>query len=117
VMGTGINLANHPEGLPQPAVSLAAYGMTVTPADALEALASSTDDWLKRWGEGSCFPTIRRAWLDRAGQTGRPLTVKLGGEETEGVYGGLDADGALRFLTPDGAQHRIFAGDVFFSRR
>jgi biotin-(acetyl-CoA carboxylase) ligase len=39
VMGTGINLANHPEGLPQPAVSLAAYGMTVTPADALEALA------------------------------------------------------------------------------
>lgn len=117
VMGTGINLANHPEGLPQPAVSLAAYGMTVTPADALEALASSTDDWLKRWGEGSCFPTIRRAWLDRAGQTGRPLTVKLGGEETEGVYGGLDADGALRFLTPDGAEHRIFAGDVFFSRR
>ena len=30
VMGTGINLANHPEGLPQPAVSLAAYGMRET---------------------------------------------------------------------------------------
>jgi Biotin protein ligase C terminal domain len=43
--------------------------------------------------------------------------VKLDGEETEGVYGGLDADGALRFLTLDGAEHRIFAGDVFFSRR
>jgi BirA family transcriptional regulator, biotin operon repressor / biotin---[acetyl-CoA-carboxylase] ligase len=117
VMGTGINLANHPDNLPQPAVSLAAYGMTVTPADALEALAASTNEWLTRWGEGSCFPTIRRAWLDRAGPMGRPLRVKIGGEETEGVYGGLDADGALRFLTPDGAEHRIFAGDVFFSRR
>ena len=40
VIGTGINLANHPEDLPQPAVSLAAYGMTVTPADALEVLAA-----------------------------------------------------------------------------
>jgi BirA family biotin operon repressor/biotin-[acetyl-CoA-carboxylase] ligase len=117
VMGTGINLANHPDNLRQPAVSLAAYGMTVTPADALEALAASTNEWLTRWGEGSCFPTIRRAWLDRAGPMGRPLRVKIGGEETEGVYGGLDADGALRFLTPDGAEHRIFAGDVFFSRR
>jgi BirA family biotin operon repressor/biotin-[acetyl-CoA-carboxylase] ligase len=117
VMGTGINLANHPDNLPQPAVSLAAYGMTVAPADALEALAASTNEWLTRWGEGSCFPTIRRAWLDRAGPMGRPLRVKIGGEETEGVYGGLDADGALRFLTPDGAEHRIFAGDVFFSRR
>ena len=34
VIGTGINLANHPEGLPQPAISLAAYGMTMAPAEA-----------------------------------------------------------------------------------
>ena len=62
----------------------------------------------------SGFPTIRRAWLDRAGPTGRPLRVKIDGEETDGVYAGLDADGALRLLTPDGAEHRIAAGDVFF---
>ena len=40
VIGTGINLANHPEDLPQPAISLGAYDMTVTPADALEVLAA-----------------------------------------------------------------------------
>ncbi len=117
VIGTGINLANHPEDLPQPAVSLAAYGMTVAPADALEALAASTNEWLARWGEGNSFPSIRRAWLDRAGPTGRPLRVKINGEETEGVYAGLDADGALRLLTPDGFEHRIAAGDVFFLSR
>jgi BirA family biotin operon repressor/biotin-[acetyl-CoA-carboxylase] ligase len=117
VIGTGINLASHPEDLPQPAVSLAAYGMTVTPDDALEVLAATTRDWLARWGEGSCFPSIRRAWLDRAGPTGRPLRVKINDEETEGVYAGLDADGALRLLTPDGSEHRIAAGDVFFLSR
>ena len=117
VIGTGINLASHPENLPQPAVSLATYGMTVTPADALEALAASTVEWLGRWGEGACFPTIRRAWLDRAGPTGRPLTVRVGSQEAEGVYGGLDADGALRLLMPGGGEYRVTAGDVFFSRR
>ncbi len=117
VIGTGINLDSYPEDLPQPAVSLAAYGMTVTPADALEALAATTHEWLGRWGEGSCFPTIRRAWIDRAGPAGRPLRVKVDGEDTDGVYGGLDADGALRLLTPDGGEHRIAAGDVFFLGR
>ncbi len=116
VIGTGINLANHPENLPQPAVSLGTYGMIVTPADALETLAATTHEWLGRWGEGSCFPTIRRAWLDRAGPTGRPLTVRVGSQEAEGVYGGLDADGALRLLMPDGGEYRVTAGDVFFRR-
>jgi BirA family biotin operon repressor/biotin-[acetyl-CoA-carboxylase] ligase len=113
VIGTGINLASHPEDLPLPAISLGAYDIVVTPGDALEVLAATTHEWLARWGEGSCFPTIRRAWLDRAGPAGRPLRVKVEGEETEGVYGGLDADGALRLMTPDG-EYRIAAGDVFF---
>jgi BirA family biotin operon repressor/biotin-[acetyl-CoA-carboxylase] ligase len=117
VIGTGINLANHPEDLPQPAISLGAYGMTITPADALEVLASTTHEWLSRWAEGTGFPSIRRAWLDRAGPTGRPLRVKIDNEETDGVYAGLDADGALRLLTPDGSEHRITAGDVFFLGR
>jgi BirA family biotin operon repressor/biotin-[acetyl-CoA-carboxylase] ligase len=117
VIGTGINLANHPEELPQPAISLGAYGMTVAPADALEVLAATTHEWLARWAEGTSFPSIRRAWLDRAGPTGRPLRVKINGEETEGVYAGLDSDGALRLLTADGLEHRIAAGDVFFLGR
>ena len=116
VIGTGINLADHPENMPQPAISLGAYGMTITPADALEVLAATTHEWLTRWNEGTGFPSVRRAWLDRAGPTGRPLRVMINGDETEGVYAGLDSDGALRLLTPDGFEHRIAAGDVFFLR-
>ncbi|HWM30172.1 MAG TPA: biotin--[acetyl-CoA-carboxylase] ligase [Methyloceanibacter sp.] len=117
VIGTGINLAHFPENLPQPAISLAAYGLTVSPADSLEVLARTTHEWLARWGEGYGFPTIRRAWLDRAGPTGRPLRVQVNGEEMEGSYAGLDTDGALRFRAADGVEHRIMAGDVFFARQ
>jgi BirA family biotin operon repressor/biotin-[acetyl-CoA-carboxylase] ligase len=116
VMGTGINLGSYPENLEQPAVSLAAYGMTIVPADALESLAKNTHDWLARWNEGYGFPTVRRAWLDRGGPTGRPLTVRLNGEEIEGTYAGLDTDGALRLKTATG-ERKVTAGDVFFTRR
>lgn len=114
VIGTGINLASHPEKLPQPAISLDAYGLTVSPGDALEALAETTHEWLQQWGEGATFPTIRRAWLDRAGRVGRPLIVRLNDEELRGAYAGLDPEGALRLKTAEG-ERLITAGDVFFA--
>lgn len=116
VIGTGINLAKHPENLSQPAVSLDAYGLSVSPGDALEVLAQTTHEWLQRWGEGTRFPTIRRAWLDRAGLVGRPLVVRMNGVEIEGAYAGLDPDGALRLKTAEGEQF-VTAGDVFFAER
>ena len=88
----------------------------MTPAQALQVLAATTDEWLKRWAEGATFPTIRRAWLDRAGPLGRPLVVRINGAELEGEYAGLDSEGALRLRAPDG-EHRITAGDVFFASR
>ena len=101
--------------LEQPATSLAAHGGTATPAASFETLAAVTDAWLSRWAEGVAFQTVRRAWLDRAGPTGRPLRVRLHGEEAEGTYAGLDSGGALRLLMSDGAERRIAAGDVFFA--
>jgi len=116
VIGTGINLANHPENLPQPAISLDAYGLSISPSDALEVLAQTTHEWLQRWGEGATFPTIRRAWLERAGPAGRPLVVRTNGTEIGGAYAGLDPEGALRLQTADG-ERLITAGDVFFADR
>lgn len=116
VIGTGINLAHHPDDLPQAATNLAAHGATVTPQAALETLAGVTDAWLSRWSEGVSFPTVRRAWLDRAGPTGRPLKVRLRDEEAEGTFAGLDAGGALRLAMSDGGERRIAAGDVFFAK-
>jgi BirA family biotin operon repressor/biotin-[acetyl-CoA-carboxylase] ligase len=116
VIGTGINLSTHPEDMPQPATNLAAHGGAASPAAALETLAAVTDAWLTRWGEGVSFPAVRRAWLDRAGPTGRPLRVRLQDqEEAEGIFAGLDSGGALRLLMSDGAECRVATGDVFFA--
>src|SRR3990170_31788 len=98
VIGTGINLTTHPEVSPQAATSLAVHGGTATAQEALEVLAATTDEWLRRGGEGASFPTVRRAWLDRAGPTGRPLRVHLNGDEAEGIFAGLDSAGALRLV-------------------
>ena len=118
VIGTGINIAHHPEGLTMPATSLAVHNITVMTAEALEALAELTDYWLGRWDNGAMFGVIRRAWLDRAGPTGRPLRVRIKDEpETEGVFAGIDSEGALRLLMSDGAERRVAAGDVFFGTR
>lgn len=115
VIGTGLNLASYPPDLEQPATSLAAHGGAATPAAAFETLAAVTDAWLARWGEGVSFQAVRRAWLDRAGPTGRPLRVRLHGEqEAEGTFAGLDSAGALRLQMSDGAERRVAAGDVFF---
>lgn len=117
VIGTGLNLSSHPETLDQPATDLAAHGGAASPAAALETLAAITDAWLTRWAEGVAFQTVRRAWLDRAGPTGRVLRVRLHAEEeTEGTFAGLDSGGALRLLMSDGAERRVAAGDVFFAR-
>ena len=115
VIGTGFNLVTFPPDLEQPATSLAAHGGATTPAASFETLAAVTDAWLTRWAEGVAFQTVRRAWLDRAGPTGRPLRVRLHGEEAEGTFAGLDSGGALRLLMSDGAERRIAAGDVFFA--
>ena len=116
VIGTGLNLSSYPPDLEQPATSLATHGGVTTPAAAFETLAAVTDAWLTRWGEGVSFQTVRRAWLDRAGPTGRPLRVRLhGDQEAEGTFAGLDSGGALRLLMSDGAERRVAAGDVFFA--
>ena len=104
VIGTGINLASYPPELEQPATSLAAHGGSATPAAAFESLAAVTDAWLSRWAEGVAFQTVRRAWLDRAGPTGRPLRVRLPEHvEHDGVGLGVGEDPVLLRSRPGGA--------------
>ncbi len=114
VVGTGINLAQHPKDLPQPATDLAREGYAIEPSEALQTLTATTDFWLRHWEAGASFQTIRKAWLDRAGPLGRTIQIKLPHEVLNGAFDGLDASGALKLKTESGAIRRITAGDVFF---
>ena len=114
VIGFGVNLAHHPEGLDRPATSLAALaGSAPDPGLFLADLAESFGHWLGKWrGEG--LAPVRRRWLERAHPIGSALSARLpDGTAIEGLFDGLDENGALRLRAADGAVHVIHAGDVF----
>jgi BirA family biotin operon repressor/biotin-[acetyl-CoA-carboxylase] ligase len=112
-IGVGVNLQSHPADTEFPATSLAALGVAPPPArDALTLLAAGFARWYDIWCANG-FAAIRDAWLARAAGIGGRIRARLPDRERIGVFGGIDADGAL--LLYDGARtHTIAAGEVFF---
>ena len=114
IVGFGVNLAGHPDDLMRPATSIAALaGIAPEPALFLEDLSVAFAHWLARWrGEG--IAPIRAAWLAAAHPPGTALsTHTASGAWVEGLFDGLEEDGALRLRLPDGSAHVVHAGDVF----
>ncbi len=109
ILGFGVNLAAHPDGLDRPATSLAALaGMAPDAADFLEILARNLSRWLARWRQEG-LEVVLAAWRDAAHPPGTPLSTSEG----EGLFDGLDETGALRLRLADGSLRTITAGDVF----
>lgn len=113
VVGIGVNLAHHPEGLDRPVTNLAAQGHQVDPAAFTQDLAEGFARWVARWrSEG--IVSVRVAWLLAAHPLGTALFANLGdGDAVEGLFDGLTEDGALRLRLADGAVRVIHAGDIF----
>lgn len=114
IVGFGVNLAEHPTDLERPATSLRALaGGAPDPALFAELLASSFADWLGRWRSGGIAP-IRAAWLAKAHPVGTALSsVDAESTRIDGLFEGLDEQGALRLRLADGTITIIQAGDVF----
>lgn len=109
IVGFGVNLAHHPEGLGRPATSLAALaGMAPEPAAFLRILAGTFARWLERWRSEGLEP-VRGRWLAAA----HPLGTALATSEGEGLFDGLDESGAMRLRMADGTTRIVHAGDVF----
>ena len=109
ILGFGVNLAHHPQGLERPATSLAALaGMAPEPAPFLEILVRNFSRWLARWRQDGLAP-VRAQWLAAAHPLGTPLSTPEG----EGLFDGLDETGALRLRLAGGGVRVIHAGDVF----
>lgn len=113
VVGIGVNLAYHPDLPDRPTTSLAAHGVAIGAEAFLDVLAEGFARWLARWrGEG--FASLRAAWLAAAHPPGTALSARLpDGAMVEGLFDGLDPDGALILRLASGSRHVIHAADVF----
>lgn len=113
VVGIGVNLAHHPTDIDRPATSLAGLGLAPPdPADFVADLAASFAAWLSRWRGEGLGPVLSR-WQERAHSPGTALSVHAPEGRIEGLYDGLQTDGALRLKSADGRLHLVHAGDVF----
>jgi BirA family biotin operon repressor/biotin-[acetyl-CoA-carboxylase] ligase len=109
VIGFGVNLLHHPQGLERPVSSIEKlFGHAPEPQEFLGTLAGTFGSWLARWRLHGLDP-VRRAWLRAAHPLGTPLSTPEG----EGLYAGLDGNGALMLKRPDGSLRLVHAGDVF----
>ena len=109
VIGFGVNLAHAPDLPDRPATSLADLaGTPQNPASFAEILAETHARWLTRWRAEGIAP-VRKAWLAAA----HPIGTALSTGEGQGLFDGLDEDGALRLHLADGTTRVIHAGDVF----
>lgn len=116
ILGVGVNIVAFPENALFPATCLRKLGSGANEEDVLSGfctrLGARYDQWRR---EG--FAPIREAWLAVAAGLGREITARLADETVlQGVFAGLDRDGALQLAGEGGAIHRVLAGDVFFGR-
>ena len=111
VIGFGVNLAHHPENLERQTASLHGLGVAAPdPGSFLIDLAEAFARWIARWrGEG--LAPVRARWLERA----HPIGSALSANGREGLFDGLDTDGALLLRHADGSVETIRAGDVFLA--
>jgi BirA family transcriptional regulator, biotin operon repressor / biotin---[acetyl-CoA-carboxylase] ligase len=114
VAGIGMNLFDHPQALERAVTNFRERGANPPHAQAVvEMLAESLKNWLQRWRIGGLGP-ILKSWQQYAHPLGTALSVNLpNGDTLQGLYQGLDDDGALRLRLANGEIHAIHAADIF----
>ncbi len=113
VIGIGVNIVSHPQLPDRATTALADHGVGVTAETFVEALADTFARWVQRWRTGGLLP-VRDRWVARAHPIGTALAAQLPDHSRiDGLFDGLDADGALILRLADGGRRVIHAADVF----
>lgn len=113
IAGFGVNVAHHPDLADGAATSLASQGVTTDAAMLLDVLVETFARRLSAW-RGQGLEPIRAAWLARAHPSGTALGVRQpDGSRLDGLFDGLDPDGALLLRLAGGERRVIHAADVF----
>ena len=109
VVGTGVNLVSHPDATSLPATDLAREG--APPVSPARLLAAYLARLAARAAHGP--DRILERWRALALPAGTAFRVRIGEDEVQGAFAGVDDEGALLLDLADGERRRIIAGDAF----
>jgi BirA family biotin operon repressor/biotin-[acetyl-CoA-carboxylase] ligase len=114
VAGIGVNVMAAPEGAA--ALQQVSKGPQVPIHPFRDIVLGHISARYRHW-QGGGFADIRGEWLAQGYGLGQPMTARLPDRREEGVFEGLDDDGALLLRHADGGTLKISAGEVFFGAR
>ncbi|MFQ5564325.1 MAG: biotin--[acetyl-CoA-carboxylase] ligase [Parvularculaceae bacterium] len=117
-LGIGLNVVSKPADAAYKTARLIdalAGGAPPKPRALVEILDAKFAAWRDIWMKEG-FAPARAAWLERAAGQGERILVRLPGNEIEGVFEDIDADGGMVLKTAD-SRRVVAAGEVFFTRR
>ncbi len=110
LIGCGINLVSSPREARYPSTSFQEESLEVPYEEALHKIGTSLQHHLVRWQEEG-FSTMRQVWMDFAMGLGTPLSFDLERDRVDGIFQGIDDEGALILKTPQ-ELIKLRAGEV-----
>lgn len=115
IAGFGVNVVTHPTDTPYPVTSLLDLGIDLGPDVIWRELCSALARARAAYRDDG-FGPIRKAWNAHAQGIGRPARVDPPhGATLQGLFRGIDDDGALLVETAGGRMHTVHTADVLFA--
>lgn len=114
IAGIGVNIKNSPQNklTSYPATNLKACDINIDKYDFLQLYIKQLDNIIQIFQQ-SGFQKIRKEWLENTFNIGTPIIANLPKRTLEGIFVGIDTDGALLLQQTDQIT-KIYAGDIFY---
>lgn len=116
IIGIGVNLKLHPQGLQYPVTSLKAEGYEdILPELLLNKFMQHfyiNCNLLHKEG----FMNLRNKWLEYAWRLGESFTCNLKGKSVSGIFAGINENGEFLLKSKDGIINHVNSGEVLSNR-
>lgn len=110
LIGCGANVTTYPLKTRYPATSFQNEGVYLSLEEVLHRIVSSFQRYISLWQRAG-FPPINDLWMKDAVGLGTRITFDVQGKVHEGIFKGIDGEGALMLETPQGII-KLTAGEI-----